>query len=449
MLTTEEIVEAVRANSNMSLIIRDLLKDNYARAQEQKKLFDEYRGDVSIGKRLMPDPSKINEQLANDYRGLIVDQAVGYLFGRPITYSLDHRAYATDQEYMDNHEVIQHFCNRNYTDELDADTGKYAGICGYAGRLLYIDRNGEERACLVPPWECIFVENDTTGSLQLAIRYFDIYIQEGDTKSSRTKVEVYDWENVSIYLQDSKGNYELIEGPLPHLFDRIPLIRFENNTELMGDFEKVGALIDAYDKTLSDAQNEIEEFRLAYLLLTGAEIDEDTLLRARATGVIELPEGSDAKYLTKELQSEFIEKQKETLERNIFRFAQAVDMADEDFSGGAMSGESRKWKLLSLENKAVVKERKFTRALREQFRVLATAWEKKGYRIDPENIAIQFHRTLPVDLVHQAQVVGGLAGHVSKRTILERVDFVDDVEQELRRIEEENAAYIDLDRVEE
>ena len=45
---------------------------------------------------------------------------------------------------------------------------------------------------------------------------------------------------------------------------------------------------------------------------SGAEIDEDTLLRARATGV-ELPEGSDAKYLTKELQSEFIEKQKETL----------------------------------------------------------------------------------------------------------------------------------------
>jgi len=29
------------------------------------------------------------------------------------------------------------------------------------------------------------------------------------------------------------------------------------------------------------------------------------------------------------------------------------------------------------------------------------------------------------------------------------VDFIADVEQELRRIEEENAAYIDLDRVEE
>jgi len=38
---------------------------------------------------------------------------------------------------------------------------------------------------------------------------------------------------------------------------------------------------------------------------------------------------------------------------------------------------------------------------------------------------------------------------VSKRTILEQVDFITDVEQELRRIEEENAAYIDLDKVEE
>jgi len=82
----------------------------------------------------------------------------------------------------------------------------------------------------------------------------------------------------------------------------------------------VEALIDAYDKTVSDAQNEIEEFRLAYLLLTGAEIDEDTLIKARATGVIELPAEGDAKYLTKVLQTEFIENQKNTLERNIFRF---------------------------------------------------------------------------------------------------------------------------------
>jgi len=35
-----------------------------------------------------------------------------------------------------------------------------------------------------------------------------------------------------------------------------------------------------------------------------------------------------------------------------------------------------------LENKAVTKERKFTKALREQFRTLATAWNKKGYSID-------------------------------------------------------------------
>lgn len=448
-MLTEEIVEAVKENSNVSRIIRDTLSDHEKRAREMKRLFLAYKGDVPIKKRIMPDPSKINETLANDFRGLIVDEAVGYLFGKPITYTLDHRAYKDERTYKENHELLRHFCIRNNIEDLDADTGKYAAICGYAGRLLYVDRNGEERACLVPPWECLWIQNETTGSVQLAFRYFDILIQEGDQKVSRTKVEVYDRENVTVYLQDGKGNYDLIEGPVPHLFERVPLIGFENNTELLGDFEKVEALIDAYDKTVSDAQNEIEEFRLAYLLLTGAEIDEDTLIKARATGVIELPAEGDAKYLTKVLQTEFIENQKDTLERNIFRFARAVDMADEDFSGGAMSGESRKWKLLSLENRAVTKERKFTKALREQFRTLATAWNKKGYSIDPEDIEFQFHRTLPVDLLYQTQIVSGLAGHVSKRTILEQVDFITDVEQELRRIEEENAAYIDLDRVEE
>ena len=217
----------------------------------------------------MPDPGpKSTRPLANDFRGLIVDEAVGVSFRQadhPTPWTT--RRIRTSRRIKKITNCFVTSCIRNNIEDLDADTGKYAAICGYAGRLAYVDRNGEERACLVPPWECLWIQNETTGSkVQLAFRYFDILIQEGDQKVSRTKVEVYDREYVTVYLQDGKGNYDLIEGPVPHLFERVPLIRFENNSELLGDFEKVEALIDAYDKTVSDAQNEIEEFRLAYLL---------------------------------------------------------------------------------------------------------------------------------------------------------------------------------------
>ncbi|MFA7468597.1 MAG: phage portal protein, partial [Desulfotomaculaceae bacterium] len=239
MTLTEQITADLAANSNMNLIIRDLLQDHYARARRMKELYQEYKGDVPIKGRIMPDPSKINEALANDYRGLIIDQAVGYLFGHPITYTLDKRAYTDEKDYMADHEVIQHFLARNDAEDLDADTGKYASICGYAGRLLYVDREGEERACLVPPWECIFVENESTGDIQAALRYFDVYMKENNATVCRTKVEYYDRKNVAVYLQDGKGHFYEYEPPTPHLFDGVPLIKFSNNTEEQGDFEKI------------------------------------------------------------------------------------------------------------------------------------------------------------------------------------------------------------------
>ena len=48
------------------------------------------------------------------------------------------------------------------------------------------------------------VENDTTGSLQLAIRYFDIYIQEGDTKSSRQRLR-FDWRMFRSISRIARG----------------------------------------------------------------------------------------------------------------------------------------------------------------------------------------------------------------------------------------------------
>lgn len=43
-----------------------------------------------------------------------------------------------------------------------------------------------------------------------------------------------------------------------------------------GDAEKGLSLIDAYDRTLSDVSNEIEQCGLAYLILKGLGADEDT-----------------------------------------------------------------------------------------------------------------------------------------------------------------------------
>ncbi len=436
------IEKLIASNAPSSSILKDLINDNRVESMRLAALYEEYKGEVSIKDRVLDDPLKVNNQLANDYRGQIIDSAVGYMFGNPISYNINEEGYSkAEYERYDN--IIQDFVTRNSIDDLDSKTGKLAAICGYSGRLLYIDKNGDERVISIPAWECIFVDNGSTGEPQYALRHYTVEVEDNYGTVERTKIEFYDDTYVTTYLQNSGGEYDLIEAPKPHMFDGVPLVKFINNDELQGDFEKVSSLIDAYDLMLSDVQNEIEEFRNAYMIFEGATIDSDFLQAAKQTGAIELPEGAKASFLTKEIADTIIENQKKTLNENIYKFSSSVDFGENKFADA--SGESRKWKLLAMENKAITKERKFSAGLRQMFKVLATAWQKKGYNIDYLDIYWHFTRSLPVDLQHYTAVAKDLRGHISEKTRLSLLPFVDDVEFELEEMKRDMGEQVILE----
>lgn len=435
----------------MDRVIKELLEDHAPRAAEMRRLWDAYWGDVPILEREFEDETKINNKLANDYRGDIIDTVVGYLWGDPISYEIDRQVYADEgaeggvsEEWHRYNSVLSRFNVRNAIDDLDSETGLYMSVCGYAARLLYIDRNGEERVMNVPPWEVVFIYDASHDEPQYAMRYYTVQVDAGDGVEDRIHVEWYDGATVTEYQEDDSEAFVLVEDARPHLFDGVPLVEFPNNGRRQGDFEKVESLIDAYDRTLSDAQNEVEEFRQAYLAFKGAEIDGETIRAARRTGAFSLPPDSDAKFLTKDIIDAFIENHKASLNSNIYKFAKSVDMQDENFSGAAQSGTSRKWKLLGLENKAITKERKFGGALRRQFAVLATAWHKKGIGVDPLAIYWTMKRNLPVDHTDEAQATAQLRGHVSERTRLSLLSFVDDVEWEIEQMRQEREDWVTL-----
>jgi SPP1 family phage portal protein len=139
-----------------------------------------------------------------------------------------------------------------------------------------------------------------------------------------------------------------------------------------------------------------------------------------------------------------IENHLNRLEGNIMRFGKSVNMTDESFAGN-LSGVAIKYKLMALENKCITLERKMTASLRQQFKVLATAWAKKGIPVDYTNIFFQFKRNLPVNLLDEAQTTAQLRGHVSERTRLSQLSFVDDVEWELEEMAKDNDGLINLD----
>lgn len=444
-MVMREILEKIEAGNPINLIISDLIKAHRPRALIMQELYEEYKGEVPIKSRVIDDATKCNNKLANDYRGDIIDTITGYLFGLPISYTVDTKRFMQGETVSPRHlmtsEAVEAFKLRNNIEDADGETGKMMSICGYGARLMYINTDGLESLLNVDPWEAIFIYDGTTSQLQYALRYYKVYVINENKVIERYKVEWYDNKYREVYLQVSADRYELVqEETKPHLFDYVPLIEFPNNQERMGDFEKVAPLIDAYDKTMSDAQNEIEEFRMAYLVFKGLVPDAAIIKAARQSGAFGLPDSDmDITFLTKQVSDVLIENHKKTLNENIYKFSKTVDMSAENFSGAAMSGEARKWKLLGLENKAITKERKFTGALINQFKVLVSAWRKKGVDIEPRDIYWEFRRNLPVELSMEAKTTSDLMGKISEETRLSLLSFIDDPKWEIEKMAAEQA----------
>ena len=90
---------------------------------------------------------QINNRINNDFFGEINDIMIGYYAGKAASYS-----YSTDvdaEEDTGGEEAVERaqkaltdYVTRNNFYDLNQEMTKYASVCGYAGRLFYIDTEG-------------------------------------------------------------------------------------------------------------------------------------------------------------------------------------------------------------------------------------------------------------------------------------------------------------------
>lgn len=448
-----EYIQYIDENGISPLLLDKLVKETQVERNKRLLNYNRYKAEVvPILTRKPADyaqgnahvqrvDDKVNNTLNNPLDAEIVDTKVGYMFGNPISYVIDKQA----QSLKSLTEAIGLFNLRNSVDDLDSESGKKTAICGYSARLLYIDTEGDERAMVIDPWETIILsETGEVSEPKYGFRYF----KSAELNADGEKVEIeqlvfYDATTEKLYTRADKDSPFVLKDERKHLFDYCPLFGISNNEELQGDADKVYNLIDAYDRTLSDASNEIEQWRLAYLVLKGMGMDEEDAQKVARTGIFELMgEDDDIKYLTKEVNDQMIENHLNRLEENIMRLAKSVNFSDESFAGNT-SGVAMKFKLMALENKCKTMERKFTTALRYQFKVLCSAWAKKGIcsKDDYLKLWFEYKRNVPMDLLSEAQASQALKGQVSERTRLSKMSIVDDVDYELKEMEKDTKMY--------
>ena len=409
---TDKVIKRIIENHRSSVLPRLQNLENY------------YNANNAIKNRVMSDPSKPNNKIANAYASYITDTLVGYFIGEPITYTANDNVLIQDLNMI-----------LEYNDEADenAELAKNASIYGVAYEMLYLSEEDKMiRFKSLNPKEVIPIFDKTVEQNLLAVmRYYEDYDYVED--NTYTIVEVIDSKMVRRYKLDT--GLSLLEE-YPHYFSMVPVATFKNNEDETGDFEQVISLIDAYDKMESDSLNDFEYFVDAYLALYGFTADAEDIAQMKENRVLLMDEGTSAEWLIKQTSDAYVENMKNRLDKDIHKFAKCPNMSDEEFASNA-SGIAIKFKLLGTENLVSIKERKFKRGLQQRLELMSMINSVLREGFDWRAIDIVFTRNIPSNDTDIANMVNTLKDIVSEETLLAQIPFVEDVQTELEKLKKE------------
>lgn len=462
-------IDAIEKDGITEELLERIIQRHQGCAEHMKSLYGRYRTeteDVPIFNRIprfrdttmvnedgeyqnYESESEINNRVNNDFLSEIVDIKVGFFAGKPANYSYGDDWLAEEEtggeDALDEaSKALRDFVKRNNMYDIDMETTKFAAICGYAGRLFYIDPKGNERVMVVPPYETIILSSTEMTEPAYGVRYYE-YLDLNDTLSY--KVEFYDEQKIRFF--EGQLNSLSFAGEKLHLFDGCPLQGIPNNLELMGDAEKTLALIDDYDGNYSDNSNDIEGFANAYMVFKNCRVNAGTMRTANATGVIGIePDDTespyDVEYLTKNIDGNFVNSHLDRAQENIYRFSKTPNLNDPEFN--AVSGMALRIKMTGLETKSGTFEAKQVSAATYMFELLASSFAKKKIPFDPLQCSVKFNRNFPVDFMNEAQAVQALiAAGLPKKIAFQALSFVDDIGEVMRLIEDEKDDIPDLE----
>jgi len=453
MQTTADILKAMESDSLqvISLMLTDLIEEHMlGEGKHIRDMWKRYKlKDAPIYSHKVANYTKVNEKIAHDFFADVVDTKTGYM-GNEVTTSINKESYKTNDvlnepDYDRDNTFLRDWNNRNYTEDKNSETLRDAGATGIGYRLLYVPAGKNEvKMMRLNPWEVIYIYDQSIDEAVAAIRYYIVKEKSvGGLEDKITVVEWYDKTNITYYIKNTKQGFHIdlskgIQGMQPHMFNGVPVIPFANNGLMTAEPEKALDEIDAYDLIMSATTSEVEQFRLAYMYAKGSGlfIDDEYIKSLEQTGIFPLGEGGEIGFVNKQMAIEGVKTILDEIRKNIYQFSKSIDMS-KDF-GGDMRVIGWQVTLLPMENSAIVTERKFKKALRQQYILLTEYWrEFQSIDINPYLLNFTFTRNFPKDIQSEAETLNLLLTAVSKNTAYSQMSFIDDPEAEIAKQEEE------------
>ena len=359
-----------------------------------------------------------------------INMVLGYMFKEGnIVYSGDGYDLALKETFDANDEGL-----------LDLELASTALAHGTAYELHWTESSRDQFA-QIPAIQCIAIYDE---SLKPKLTGF---IRHWQGKDKRYYADVYDDTTVQRYTSDTGAMWKL-ENENEHGYGRVPVVKFTVSNDGSNLFDHVTALIDLYDKIMSeDFANELARFASSYMLMAGRlndEVGDDgetELDKIKATKTFMNLAGEKSifdqiGFLTKDINAAFIDSAADRTERLIYEMMQLFNPNDDTFVQA--SGVAQKYKLLGFEYLCTTIATYFSIGLQDRIALIKGINRNLDASTNEENtdVTIKFNRNLPDDLLQIAQTAQMLKGIISDETIIKLFPsyVVEDADYELASI---------------
>ena len=418
-------------------ILTEVIEYNERYKKRFEMLERYYLGRHDIMDRLKDDRLSNNKVMINHAK-YITDTNVGYLLGNPVDYQVSD-GY--------NIEPVLDAYKKQTINDLDSEIAKDVSIFGLQYEYVYANENAEPRSCEVDNKNTIIVYDDTVEHNKLfGVNYREV--KEGEN-FKYYEIIYADAKEKRLYKSYSKSLHQIGEAE-PHAFGDVPFICYKNNPELLGDFEPVLTLIDAYNLLQSDRINDKEQLVDAILCLYGMDFDEEQADMLKDSRMLaNIPTDARAEYLIKTLQEADVDILRQTIENDIHKISMVPNMSDENFVGNS-SGVAIRYKLLAFEQNIKNKERYMEKGLMERFKLYNNFLHTRASAelVPVEEVDATFKRNLPSNDLEISQMINNLADYVDAETLVSQLSFIKDaseiVEAKKKEDEEKPKSPFDL-----
>ena len=404
-----------------------------------------------VGKdgQMVVDKNLPNNKFLDNQYGNMVDQKVNYLLSKPVTFNTENEQYA---------DALKKVFNKRFHRTLK-NLGKDSYNGGIGWLYPYCNEQGELRFKKYHPWEVLpFWKDDEHTELDFAVRVYEVESYEGVIETIITYVEVYDTQGIhrftfdgntlapdySTYYFELETEVEII----PYNWNKVPMIPFKANNTETSLLKKCKSLQDGINYILSNFGDGMQENASGNTILViknydGTDLGQFRQNLAQYKAVkVRTVDGADGGIdsLQIEVNCDNYKAILTELRKALIQNCKGYDV-EELKSNGSPNEMTIKAVYSQIDIDANEIETEYQASFEEVLWFVNQHLLNTGVGdFTNEEVDVIFNRDM---MVNESQIIADINASsviLSKKTCVAQHPWIDDVEQEMKQIEEEQTA---------